>query len=40
MYIVDYGVHRIVLARVADTRLPFEWQPESGVIWKVTKVQD
>lgn len=40
MYIVDFGVHRIVLARVADTRLPFEWQPGSGIVWRVTKVQE
>jgi glucose/arabinose dehydrogenase len=39
MYIVDYGVHRITVARIAEKRLPFEWWPKTGVIWKVTKVR-
>jgi glucose/arabinose dehydrogenase len=39
MYIVDYGVHRITVARIAETRLPFEWWPKTGVIWKVTKTK-
>jgi hypothetical protein len=37
MYIVDYGVHRINLSRIADGRLPFEFPPETGSIWKVTR---
>ena len=37
MYIVDYGVHIINMARIADDRLPFEWPPETGAIWKVTR---
>ena len=39
MYIVDYGVHRITVARIAETRLPFEWRPKTGIIWRVTKTK-
>ena len=37
MYIVDYGVAWIVLRRIAEGNLPYEFPPETGVIWKVTK---
>lgn len=36
MYIVDYGQHAINLKRIAEGRFPFEWPPETGVVWKVT----
>lgn len=39
MYIVDFGTHKITLSRIADGHLPFEFPPETGVIWKVTKVK-
>ncbi len=31
------GVHVINMARIADDRLPFEWPPETGSVWKVTR---
>ena len=37
MYIVDYGVAWIVLRRIAEGNLPYEFPPKTGVIWKVTK---
>ncbi len=37
MYIVDYGQHSIVLQRVAEGHLPFEFAPKTGMIWKVTR---
>jgi glucose/arabinose dehydrogenase len=40
MYIVDYGQMNIVLARVADGHLPFEFVPRSGMIWRVTRQQE
>jgi glucose/arabinose dehydrogenase len=36
MYIVDYGVARINLARIAEGHLPYEFLPGTGVVWKVT----
>lgn len=36
MYIVDFGQHRIVLQRVAEGHLPFEFPPKTGMIWKVS----
>jgi len=39
MYIVDFGTHKITLSRIADGHLPFEFPPDTGVIWKVTKVK-
>jgi glucose/arabinose dehydrogenase len=40
MYIVDFGGHLITLDRIGDNRLPFEWVPKSGVIWRVTKINE
>ncbi len=37
MYIVDYGVARINLARIAEGHLPYEFVPDTGVVWKVTQ---
>lgn len=37
MYIVDYGQMNIVMNRVADGRLPFEWVPKTGIVWKVSR---
>lgn len=37
MYIVDYGVFKINLQRIAEGRLPYEWPPFTGAIWKVTR---
>ena len=39
MYIVDYGQHAINLKRIAEGHLPFEWPPETGAVWKVTRTQ-
>jgi glucose/arabinose dehydrogenase len=36
MYIVDYGVARVNMARVAQGKLPYEFPPQTGAIWKVT----
>jgi glucose/arabinose dehydrogenase len=40
MYIADFGQHIINLNRIADGHLPFEFVPETGVIWKVTKISE
>ncbi len=37
MYIVDYGVANINLARIKQNKLPYEFPPETGAIWKVTR---
>lgn len=37
MYIVDFGTHKINLSRIAEGHFPFEFVPETGVIWKVTR---
>lgn len=37
MYIVDYGQMSIVLARIAEGHLPFEFPPHSGAVWRVTR---
>ncbi|MBW3634862.1 MAG: sugar dehydrogenase [Armatimonadetes bacterium] len=37
MYIVDFGQHKINMARIADGKLPFEWPPNTGGVWKVTR---
>ncbi len=36
MYIVDYGVARINLARIKQDKAFFEFPPKTGAIWKVT----
>jgi glucose/arabinose dehydrogenase len=38
MYIVDFGQHAINLKQIANKNLPFEWPPETGIIWKVTRM--
>jgi glucose/arabinose dehydrogenase len=40
MYIVDYGVARVNPANVAEGEAPYEFPPETGVIWKVTRGQE
>lgn len=39
MYIVDFGSHRPSLKRIAKGHFPIEFDRESGVLWKVTKVK-
>jgi hypothetical protein len=36
MYIVDYGIARINMARQEEGQVPYEFPPETGIIWKVT----
>jgi len=36
MYIVDYGVANVNLARIRENQVPYEFLPETGAIWKVT----
>ncbi len=36
MYIVDYGVARVNLARIRDGQAPHEFPPRTGAIWRVT----
>ncbi len=35
MYIVDFGVQRINRGRIAQGHLPVEWDPETGMVWRV-----
>ena len=37
MYIVDYGVANVNMARVAMGQVPYEFPPGTGAIWKVTR---
>jgi glucose/arabinose dehydrogenase len=37
MYIVDYGQVNINMARTKEGREPYEYIPNTGIIWKVTK---
>ena len=37
MYIVDYGVANINPARAKQGQVPYEFPPETGAIWKVTR---
>ena len=37
MYIVDYGIANINPARAAEGQVPYEFPPETGVVWKVTR---
>lgn len=39
MYITDYGIARVNSVAAAKGDFPYEFPPETGVIWKVTKVQ-
>lgn len=39
MYIVDFGSHRTSLKRIADGHFPVEFDRETGMIWKVTKIK-
>ena len=35
MYIADYGIARVNLARLRRGRVPYEFPRRSGVIWRV-----
>jgi len=37
MYISDYGVSRVNPARAAQGQVPYEFPPQTGAIWKVTR---
>jgi glucose/arabinose dehydrogenase len=37
MYIVDYGVARVNLARIKEDHLAVEFPPKTGAIWRVTR---
>jgi glucose/arabinose dehydrogenase len=37
MYIVDYGVARVNLARLAEGQVPYEFPPQTGAIWRVMR---
>jgi len=37
LYIADYGVARINPARAAQGQVPYEFPPNTGAIWKVTR---
>lgn len=39
MYIVDFGSHRTSLKRIADGHFPIEFDRETGMVWKVSKVK-
>ncbi len=36
MYIVDYGVANVNLARIKEGQVPYEFLPRTGAIWKVS----
>ncbi len=36
LYIVDYGVARVNLARIRDGQAPHEFPPRTDAIWRVT----
>jgi len=40
MYIVDYGVARINMARAAENQVPYEFPPHTGAIWRVTRTSN
>jgi Cu/Zn superoxide dismutase/glucose/arabinose dehydrogenase len=40
MYIVDYGVARINPARAAEGQVPYEFPPNTGVVWRVTQTDE
>jgi len=37
MYIVDYGIANINSARGAEGQVPYEFPPETGAVWRVTR---
>ncbi|HSH78322.1 MAG TPA: hypothetical protein VLA19_07295, partial [Herpetosiphonaceae bacterium] len=37
MYIADYGAARVNLARIREGQVPYEFPPETGAIWRVTR---
>lgn len=39
MYIVDFGSNRTNLKRIADGHFPIEFDKESGMVWRVSKVK-
>lgn len=38
MYIVDYGTARVNPARAAMGQVPYEFPPETGALWRITRV--
>jgi len=38
MYVVDFGIARVNPARAAEGQVPYEFAPQTGVVWKVTRV--
>ncbi len=40
MYIVDYGVVRINMARAAENQYPADFPPQTGAIWRVTRTSN
>jgi glucose/arabinose dehydrogenase len=38
MYIADYGVANVNMARIKEGKLPYEFPPQTGAIWKVTRM--
>jgi len=40
MYIADYGIALINPARAAEGKPPYEFPPNTGVVWKVTRTGD
>jgi len=39
LYIVDYGTARVNPARVAQGQVPYEFPPQTGALWRVTRSQ-
>jgi glucose/arabinose dehydrogenase len=37
MYIIDYGIAFVNPANIAEGRLPYEFPPQTSVIWRVTR---
>lgn len=40
MYIVDFGSHRTSLKRIAEGHFPIDFDRETGIIWKVTRIDE
>ena len=38
MYIADYGVANVNMARIKEGKSPYEFPPQTGAIWKVTRM--
>lgn len=37
MYIVDYGIARVNMARAAQNQVPYDFPPQTGAVWRVTR---